>query len=62
MWAVTWDYGENTESTLKLRLTAVQFLSVYFLTPKPHTELVGGPSPATIPFLLALTIQKQDQV
>lgn len=52
-WAVTWDYGENPESTFKQRLTVVHFFSVNFLTPEQHTELIGSPSPATVPFLLA---------
>lgn len=62
MQAATWDYGENMESTLKQRLTVVQFFSVNFLTPEQHTELIGGPFPATVPVLLALTRQKYGQV
>lgn len=56
MWAVTWDYGENMEATLKQRLSVVQYFSVNILTCEQHTALIVSPSPAPAP-LLALTVQ-----
>lgn len=56
MWAVTWDYAENMEATLKQRLSVVQYFPVNILTCEQHTALIVSPSPAPAP-LLALTVQ-----
>lgn len=68
-WAEDKRYGLGTRSTcwlspgtvqkmLKQRLTVVQFFfSADFLTPAQCTELTGGPSPATGPILLSLTVK-----
>lgn len=67
-WAKDKRYGLGTCSTcwlspgtvqnmLKQRLIVVQFFSAIFLTPAQCIELTGGPSPATGPFLLSLTVQ-----
>lgn len=60
--AVTWDYGENMDSTLKQRSTALQFFAVNFLIPEQYPELIDDPVPDTVPFLLALTMQSYGQL
>lgn len=52
-----WLSPGTVQNMLKQRLIVVQFFSAIFLTPAQCIELTGGPSPATGPFLLSLTVQ-----